>query len=167
MELHTGSHHWAYRTPDWPAAAVSGFVAGAVLMVLELLWTALGQGVSPWPTTHKIAAILMGTDALQSTGFSVSVVALALVIHYVLGIVFGMILCAVIVPFHLEDSIGMALFVGALFGLVLYLFNFYVMTRFLPWFVDMRGVATFMAHVMFGMTAAAMYWKLKRPDVER
>jgi hypothetical protein len=31
----------------------------------------------------------------------------------------------------------------------------------------MRGLATFVAHLVFGITAAAMYWKLKRPDAER
>jgi hypothetical protein len=41
------------------------------------------------------------------------------------------------------------------------------MTFFLPWFVDMRGMATLAAHLIFGMTTATMYWKLKRPDVER
>jgi hypothetical protein len=167
MELRIGSHRWADRAPDWPAAAVAGFVAGAVLMVLELLWSSLVVGTSPWGTSHKIAAILRGADALRSTGFSVGVVALALVIHYILGIVFGMLLCAVIAPFRMDSSLGMALLVGALFGLALYLFDFYGMTRFLPWFVDMRGMATLAAHLIFGMTAAAMYWKLKRPDVER
>jgi hypothetical protein len=167
MELHIGSHRWAYRSPDWPAAAVAGFVAGAVLMVLELLWVSLVVGASPWGTSSRIAAILMGPDALQSTGFSVGVVALALIIHYILGIAFGLVLCAILAPFHLDENLGIALTVGALFGLALYLFNFYGMTRLLPWFVEMRGMATLAAHVVFGMTTAAMYWKLKRPDANR
>jgi hypothetical protein len=167
MELHIGSHRWAHRAPDWAAAAVAGFVGGAALMVLELLWSSLVLGTSPWATSHKIAAILSGTDALRSTGFSVGVVALALVIHYILGIIFGMLLCAVIARLRMDSSLGPALFVGALFGLALYLFNFYGMTFFLPWFVDMRGMATLAAHLIFGMTTATMYWKLKRPDVER
>jgi hypothetical protein len=167
MELDLSSHRWAHRAPDWPAAAVAGFVAGAVLMVLELLWSSLVVGTSPWIASRKIAAILMGTDVLQSTGFNLGAVALALVIHYVLGIVFGMILCALIAPFHMDSSLGLVLLTGAVFGLMLYVFNFYGMTRFLPWFVDMRGLATFVAHLVFGITAAAMYWKLKRPDGER
>lgn len=167
MELHLESHRWAHRAPDWPAAAVSGFVAGAVLMVLELLWSSFVAGTSPWDTSHKIAAILMGQEALQSSGFSVGIVALALIIHYLLGIAFGMVLCAVIAPFRLDSSIGLELLIGALFGVGLYLFNFYGMTRLLPWFTDMRGMATLVAHLIFGVTAAAMYWKLKRPDVER
>jgi hypothetical protein len=167
MELHIGSHHWAYRSPDWPAAAVAGFVAGAGVMVLELLWVSLVVGASPWETTSKIAAMLMGPEVLQSTGFSVGVVTLALIIHYILGIAFGIVLCAILAPFHLDSNLAIALLVGALFGLALYLINFYGMTRLLPWFVEMRGMATLAAHLVFGMIAAAMYWKLKRPDANR
>jgi len=161
MELHLGSHHWEARMPDWPAAAVSGFVAGATLMVLELLWAATG-GQNPWIVSHKIAGIILGSDVAQSADFSIGVVALALAIHYVLGIVFGCILAVIISTSHFEDSLGMVLTIGALFGMVLYVFSFYMMTRAYPWFVDMRGLETFIGHVIFGMVAGFIYWKMKR-----
>ena len=69
MQLHMHSHHWEHRLPDWHAAAVSGFVGGAVLMVLELLWTTNVIGSSPWSPAHQIAAIVMGRDVLQSIDF--------------------------------------------------------------------------------------------------
>jgi len=161
MELHVGSHHWEARMPDWPVAAVSGFVAGATLMVLELLWSATG-GQNPWIVSHKIAGIVLGPDVAQSSEFSIGVVALALAIHYVLGIVFGCILAAIISTSHLDDSPGMVLTIGALFGMALYVFSFYVMTRAFPWFVDMRGLETFLGHVLFGMIAGFTYWRMKR-----
>jgi hypothetical protein len=167
MELHIHSHRWERRVPDWTAAAVSGFAAGAVLMVLELLWSTIAMDASPWTASHMIAAITMGPDTLQSTDFSVGVVAVALITHYVLGIVFGMVLCAIIAPFHFDSSIGMVLLVGALFGLALYLFNFYVMVQFFTWFADMRGWPTLVAHLIFGMAAAVMYWKLERRGLDQ
>lgn len=163
MEIHMHSHRWEHRSPDWIAAAVSGFVAGAVLMVLDLLWSVI-TGVSPWITSHRIAAIVMGPEALQSTDdFNFWVVAASLVTHYVLGIVFGMVMAAVIAPFHFDSSAGMVLLVGAIFGLALYLLNFYGMVLFFPWFADMRSWATLVAHLIFGMTAAYMYLKLEWP----
>jgi hypothetical protein len=162
MELHMNSHRWEHRMPDWPAAAVSGFVAGAVLMVLELLWSTMTMDTSPWVTSHMIAAIVLGPDTLQSADFSVTVIALALATHYVLGIVFGMVLAAIIAPFHFDSSAGMVLLTGAIFGLVIYLLNFYGMVLFFPWFAGMRGWATLAAHLIFGMAAAVMYWKLER-----
>ncbi|WP_292935761.1 hypothetical protein [Noviherbaspirillum sp.] len=163
MELHMRSHRWEQRAPDWLAAGVAGFAAGAILMVLELLWSATAMGGSPWTTSHMIAAIAMGPDALRSMEFSTGIVATALAIHYLLGIVLGLILGAIIAPFHFDSSAGMALLVGAVFGLVVYLFNFYGLERAFPWFAEMRGWPTLAAHLVFGMAAAEIYGKLERP----
>jgi hypothetical protein len=167
MELHMHPHHWEARTPDWTVAAISGFVAGAVAMVVELLWASIAVGISPWGITHKVAAIVMGPGSLQSTSFNLGVVTAALATHYVLGIVFGLILAVIIAQFHFDSSAGMVLTVGALFGLVLYLLNFYGMARLYPWFADMRGWATLATHLIFGMVAAFMYFKMERPEASR
>jgi hypothetical protein len=164
MELHLQTHRWEQRTPDWTVAAVSGFAAGAVLMVLELLWSSIVLGISPWQISHMIAALVMGPDALQSADFNLMIVATALVTHYVLGIAFALILSAIMVPFHFDSSLGLALLTGAVFGLAMYLFNFYGMARFFPWFMEMRGWSTLVAHAIFGMIVAAMYWKLEQVE---
>ncbi len=162
MELHMHTHRWELRSPDWTVAAVSGFAAGAVLMVLELLWSTIIMGASPWETSHMVAAITMGQDALQSIDFDLLIVAVALITHYVLGIAFALILSSVIVQFHFDSSIGMVLLTGAVFGVVMYLFNFYGMVRFFSWFAEMRSWATVVAHVVFGLIVASMYWKLEQ-----
>lgn len=162
MELHMHTHRWEQRMPDWTVAAVSGFVAGAVLMVLELLWSTIIMDGSLWQTSHMIAALTLGPDALQSSDFNLTIVAVALATHYVLGIVLGLILAAVIVPFHFDSSIGMVLLTGAVFGVVVYLFNFYGMVHFFSWFAGMRGWPALLAHIVFGMVSAAMYWKLEQ-----
>lgn len=170
MELHLHSHHWEARMPDWTVAAISGFVAGAVLMALELLWTANVIGMTPWTISHMVAAIVLGPDVVASAAsadFSIRIVAVALVTHYLLGIAFGMLLAAIMAPFHLDSSAGMALFTGAVFGLVLYLFNFYGMTRMFPWFTELRGWPTAFAHMAFGMVASMLYWQLERRDIRR
>jgi uncharacterized membrane protein len=164
MELHLHSHRWEARAPDWTVAAISGFVAGAVLMVLELLWTANVIGMTPWSVSHMVAAIVLGPDAMASADFSVRIVAVALVTHYLLGIAFGMLLAAIIAPFHLDSSWEMAMFTGAVFGLILYAFNFYGMTRMFPWFAELRGWPTALAHMVFGMVASTMYWQMERRD---
>lgn len=162
MELRMHSHRWVARAPDWIAAAVSGFVAGAILMVLELLWATNLMGASPWDTSHKIAAITMGPDILNQSGFNVTVVGVALITHYVLGVVFGMILAAIITPFQFDSSPITSMFVGAVFGIVLYLINFYGVVYLFPWFAEMRGMVTLLGHMIFGMVAGVMYWQLER-----
>ena len=164
MELHTYTRHWTHRVPDWPAAAVAGLAAGAVLMVLELLWSVFFVGTEPWRITHMVAAIVMGPDALQVSDFSVRLMATALATHYVLGIIFGLVLAALIATFHLDSSPGKALLSGAVFALALYLLNFYGMVAVFPWFADMRGWTTVAAHLIFGMTVAIIYRQLERPE---
>lgn len=155
------------RQPDWPAAAVAGLAAGAVLMVLELFWSTLVSGDSPWVASHMIAAMVLGPEALQTSQFSLSVVAVALVAHYVLGTLFGLLLAAIIVPLRLGSNPGTVALAGAVFGGALYLLNFYGMHQFFPWFASWRGAATLATHLLFGITAALLYWKLERHGTDR
>jgi uncharacterized membrane protein YagU involved in acid resistance len=167
MELHLQSHHWQARLPDWAAAAVAGFGAGGVLMLLELAWAAFFTNNDPWLATRMIAAMAMGWEVLQITGYSLAVLVAALLVHYTLGVVFGILLAALMAPFRLDSSSGMALAAGALFGLILYVLNFYGMTGVYTWFVALRGWPTAIAHVIFGMVAAFIYLKLERPSRPR
>jgi Na+/phosphate symporter len=150
------------RAPDWPAAAVSGFAAGALLMVLDLFWSSAITGGDPWATSRMIAAIVMGQQTLQSSTLSVDVVAVALAAHYALGVAFGILLVAVSAPLRLDATVGIAMLTGAVFGCSLYLVNFHGMVHFFPWFGEIRGWATLAAHLVFGMSSAILYWKLER-----
>lgn len=163
MELHMQSHRWESRQPDWAAGAVAGFGAGGVMMVLELLWSTLVSGGNPWLTSRMVAAMAMGWDVLQSNGYSLGIVMVALVIHYILGTVLGALLAAIIAPFRFDSSTGMSLLIGAAFGWLLYLFNFYVMVGAFSWFIPLRGWPTLVAHLIFGMVAAVVYRRLERP----
>lgn len=152
------------RSPNWLVAAVAGFAAGAVLMVLDLLWSAVVEGGGPWKTSHMIAPIILGPEILQSPSFTFnfSVVAVALATHYVVGILFGLVLAAIMAPLNLDSSLPKALMTGAVFGSALYLLNFFVMSNWFPWLADLRGWATVAAHLVFGTVAAFLYWKLQR-----
>jgi hypothetical protein len=162
MELHLRPHRWEARTPDWAAAAVAGFGAGGVVMLLELCWSTLIIGTNPWGASRMVAAIAMGQEVLASNDYSTSVLVVALIVHYVIGIGLGLLLAAIVAPFHLDSSVGMVLLAGAVFGLLIYLLNFYVVVGAFPWFAEMRGWPTAIAHVIFGLIAAITYWKLER-----
>lgn len=164
MELHIQSHHWERRMPDWLAAAVAGFLGGAAVIVLEFFWSIMVLNESPWRPTHKIAALVMGPGALeQMSDFSFWIVATALVLHYVLGATMGMILGAVMAPFRFDSSVGMEAIIGVAFGIVAYVWNFYVMTAVFPWFVSERGSGPLLANLLFGAVTAIVYGMLKRP----
>jgi hypothetical protein len=162
------SRAWKWRAVDWTAAAVSGFAAGAVLMVLDLLWSAFFNPEGPWRTSHMIAPIFTGTGDPRTTGygFSVAVVAISLATHYALGIIFGLVMAALLVQLKLDSTPARAMVAGAVLGVLLYLVNFEVLVGFFPWLVALRGADTLAAHVVFGITAALFYRRLKRTTTE-
>lgn len=162
MQLHLPLHRWHAHAPDWRAAMAAGLVAGAALMVLELFWSMTSLGTSPWTMSHRIAAISMGSGVLHSSEFNVGIVAVALATHYILGVAFALVMAAIIASFRWDTRPGTALFAGGVFGLVLYLFNFFVMVGLFPWFAEMRSWAAVMGHLLFGMIAAGMYLRLAR-----
>ncbi|KVV41437.1 hypothetical protein WT27_11855 [Burkholderia territorii] len=163
MELHLQSHHWQRRMPDWLAAAVAGLAGGALVIVLEFFWSTMVLDESPWQPTHKIAAMVMGRGALeQMSVFSFGIVGTALLLHYVLGAVMGMVLAAIMAPFRFDSSIGMEAVIGLAFGIAAYAWNFYVMTAVFPWFISERGSGPLLANLLFGVVTAIVYGVLER-----
>lgn len=165
MEFPLHLHRWARHSTDWTAAAVSGLAGGAVLMVLELLWSATRMDeVGPWRISQLVAALVMGPGVLQESAFAFDpgVAIVALLTHYALGIVFGLVLGFVASSLGYETDARGIVVAGALFGALLYLFNFYGMVQFVPWFVELRGWPTLIAHLVFGVAVALLYWKLGR-----
>jgi hypothetical protein len=150
------------RAADWPAAAVAGFGAGAILMVLDIFWSLAITGAGPWAASRMIAAIVMGPQILQSSGFDLTAVTVALLAHYAFGIAGGLVLAAVSAPLRLDSTLGLAVVTGAAFGLVLYVVNFYGMVNFFPWFAEVRGWTTVAINLIFGISTAVLYWKLER-----
>jgi ribose/xylose/arabinose/galactoside ABC-type transport system permease subunit len=143
---------------------VAGFAAGAVLMVLELSWAGLSSSDGPWRISQLVAALTLGPQTLQVSphSYDTAIVAVALATHYVLGVGFGLMLGFVIAGFRYDASLVVMLLIGAAFSVVLYLFNFYVLTGAFPWFAELRGWKTVLAHVVLGLATAAFYWKLAR-----
>ena len=164
METIHGVRTWHWRPPDWAAAAVSGFAAGGVLMVLDLLWSSFFSPEGPWRTSHMIAPIFIGTGPLAANGyaFSMTVVSVALVTHYAMGILFGLGIGFLMAQLQADATPGRAAAAGGILGLALYVLNFHLLLPLFPWFVEMQGADTLAAHVVFGVVAGVLYWRLKR-----
>jgi uncharacterized membrane protein YagU involved in acid resistance len=163
VELHLDSHHFTHRQPDWRAATLAGLIAGAIFLVLGVFLMTLvaGQGLMEPP--RMIAAIILGRGALQSPhAFSVGIVLAAFVVHFALAIVLALIVSLIMVSFSLDSSMGMAALAGAVFGVVVYVINFYGMTQFFPWFAEARNWVSVLVHIVFGIVAAGVYMKLER-----
>jgi hypothetical protein len=165
MELRLHLHRGLPREVDWFAAGVAGFAAGALLMVLELTWTASMSGEGPWRVTQLVAALILGPQATLSAApgqFSLPVVTVALATHYALGVFSGFVVAWVLALWHRTGQFGAAELVGAVFGAAVYVVNFHLLTALVPWFAELRGWSTFAVHVIFGLVTAVLYVRLAR-----
>ncbi|KZE35165.1 hypothetical protein [Crenobacter luteus] len=166
MDLHMHSHQMTHRLPDWRAAALAGLAGGVVFLVLAMLMASL-TGAGLWSPTHHIAAIVMGPGALAApAAFDFGVALAALAVHFALAVAMGLLLGLVMAPFHFDSSWGMASLVGAVFGLAVYLVNFYGMTALYPWFAELRGWPMLIAHLAFGVVTADAYRQMEVDDGE-
>jgi uncharacterized membrane protein YagU involved in acid resistance len=139
---------------NWKAAIIAGIVAGAIFMILEMILVPLVGGGSPWGPPRMIAAIGMGKEVLPPPGdFALMPVMVAMVIHFILSIIFAVILAFIIQRF----SLGLAILIGAIFGLLLYFINFYGFTAVFPWFAMARNAVSIFSHIVFGAAAAWIY----------
>lgn len=144
----------------WKAAIWAGVIAGAVFLILEMVMVPLFLGGSPWAPPRMIAATAMGQGVLPPPAtFNLGIFVVAAVVHFVLSILYAIIIAFII----FRMTIGPALLVGAAFGLVLYLVNFFILTGIFPWFANARNWVSVFAHVVFGLAAAWSYKALASP----
>ncbi|MBA3634528.1 MAG: hypothetical protein H0W58_17240 [Acidobacteria bacterium] len=145
---------------NWKAAILAGLIAGAIFMMLEMIMVPLFlPDGSPWGPPRMIAAIGMGKDVLPPPAtFALMPLMVAMVIHFILSIIFAIILAFIVSRFGL----GIAVLIGAIFGLLLYLVNFYGFTAIFPWFAMARNWVSIFSHIVFGAVAAWAYKALAR-----
>lgn len=144
----------------WKAAVWAGLISGVAFVMLEMMLVPLFMGGSPWGPPRMIAAIAMGKGVLPPPAtFDVGVLMAAMAVHLPLSVVFTLILAWIIARFDM----GVAVLIGAVFGLILYLVNFYGFTAIFPWFAMARNWVSIFSHIMFGIIAAIAYKQLAKP----
>ncbi len=144
---------------DKSATLWAAIIAGAVFMMLEMMMVPVFMGGSPWGPPRMIAAIGMGKSVLPPPAtFDAGIMGMAMLIHYGLSI-----LLAFLFAFIARGrTIGMATMLGAVFGLVVYLVNFYGMTAVFPWFAMARGWVGIFAHIVYGGVLGLVYASIAR-----
>ncbi|MET1535569.1 sodium:proline symporter [Burkholderia sola] len=143
--------------------AAFGAAVGSTVVEL-LLWTIAGDDAvqNLFRDARLTAAIVMGRNVLgASGGFDPVVMGVATLVHAALSLVYAAVLARLIRSLPLVA----ALFAGGAFGLLLYGVNLYGFTAIFPWFIPVRGAITLIAHLVFGITAAAVHYVARRASV--
>ena len=143
----------------WRAAVIAGLVAGALTMLLWMILWATVTGGSVWTPFHHVAAILLGEGVLApSQTLDWRVILAGTVIHLALAVLYALLLAFIIYRWELLAGI----IVGALFGLALYLVNYYTFTILFPWFFPLRSWMALVGHIFFGAVAGGLYELMER-----
>jgi hypothetical protein len=144
---------------DWRAAIIAGLIAGAVFLVVLLIAYPLATGGAPWAIFRFIGAIVLGEDVLPPpVTFDAGVVITALLVHFILSVLYTLVLAFIVHRWGILISI----IGGALFGLALYLINFFTFTIFFPWFFPARAWPFSLVHILFGAVAGGIYELLEK-----
>ena len=136
------------------AAIWAALIAGAVFMVMEMTLVSVFMGASPWGPPRMIAAIGMGEGVLPPPAtFDMGVMMVAMLIHFALSVLFAFVFAFI----AKGRTVGMATLLGAVFGLLVYFFGFYVMTAVFPWFAMGRGWIGIVSHIVYGAVLGWVY----------
>jgi len=144
---------------DWKAAVIAGLIAGAIFLLVLLVAYPLVTGGTPWTVFRFMGAIILGESVLPPpTTFDAGVVVTAVLLHFILSVIYTLVLAFIVHRWGILISvIG-----GALFGLALYLINFFTFTMFFPWFYPARAWPFSVVHILFGAIAGGVYELLEK-----
>ena len=142
------------RITRWGKGAFAGVIAGMLFMTVEMGLMKVFGGGNIWDPVRLSASITLGNRAVAtSTPFTFDIFFIGMMMHFLLSILYAVILGMLI----RKLKPAAAILAGAGFGLLMYFFHFYGLTAFYPWVVNSRNWIVVVAHLIFGMYAAWIY----------
>ena len=159
-------------TRSWVIAGlVGGIIAGIVFAMFEMIVAAI-MGDGFFAPLMMIGAIVLGQGALPmpepTIGLS-TIVPVGITVHMVLSIIYGAVFAAAASSVgFLRNNRWALIGVATVFGIALWIVNFYVVAPILfPWFGMANPVVQFLAHTFFFGTALGLVVAArKQPDGE-
>jgi hypothetical protein len=142
--------------------AIGGVIAGLVFAVFETIAAVVMDGLpAMFMPIRMISGIVLGAGAMDPSFPLITALIAGVLVHLVLSAIFGVIvgLIGFTIP-ALSQSTGMWLIVTSLFGLALWIVNFYVIAPIggWNWFpMQTNPIIQAIAHTLFFGTALGMY----------
>ena len=147
------------RNVTWRAIPVAGIVGGTVFLLINMIFNPILYGADAFFILQYFASLVLGADALIDASPMVFVV--GIIVHYVLSILFTLVISIVIHRWGLLVGIVG----GALMGLALYSINFFTITSFFE-FLDITNPIILVSHIAFGAVAGGIYEMMDTYDEE-
>ncbi len=145
------------RITRWGKGAYAGIIAGALFLALEMFLTGKFGSGAIWDPVRLSASVAMGNAVVaHERPITSDILFVGLLVHFLLSIWYAVLLGILI---H-KLKPGLAVLGGAGFGLLMYLFHFYVLAGIYPWVVNFRGGIALVTHLIFGISVAWIYSRL-------
>lgn len=143
----------------WIDGVWAGVIAGAAFMMLEMFLVWAVKGESPWGPPRMMAAMVLGEGVLPPPAtFDIGIMMTAMMIHFALSVVLGLLGAWIVHRFDM----GVALLIGAVYGLAIYIVNFLMIAPVaFPWFGKAPVGITIFTHIMFGAILTWAYILLR------
>lgn len=147
LDAQSGTGSWA------GAGLIAGLIAGVIFLVFEMLVAGI-MTPSAFGPPRMMSATVLGQGALppQPAIGIATALPVALVVHFALSSVYGVAFGAVAGSLgFLRSSRGVLVAAATVFGLGLWIVNFYVFAPILGWnwFAMANPVVQFVAHTFF------------------
>lgn len=139
------------RNVSWRAIPIAGVVAGTVFLLTNVLLTPLLLDVDSILVLRYFGSLVLGSDVL--TGNEAIVPIVGVILHYVLSLVFALVIAIVVHRWGLIVGIVG----GAILGAAIYGINLYTMTVFFEWFFAIHSGVLLLSHILFGAVAGGVY----------
>lgn len=139
------------RHVTWRAVLISGLVAGTLFLLADLVFAPIVTNVSAALTLRYFAALVLGSKVLTQTGTSILIT--GIIVHYVLSLVFALVIALVVHRWGLLVGIVG----GAILGVAFYGINLYTVTLLFPWFFAINSTVILLCHAIFGAVAGGVY----------
>lgn len=140
----------ATEMPDWGAAGWAGLAGGLAFGTVELLFR-------DFMPSKLVAALVLGDALLEPLPeYKTIIDASAVGVHFTLSLIFARLLILLVHRHRLSYAIEE----GLAYGLGLYLLNFHALALAFPWLAIGQGLATLIAHAVYGVTVVLAYRRL-------
>jgi hypothetical protein len=149
----------SYSNLDGRAVLIAGLGGGTLFLLTILLFTPVVLGVDASLVLRYFASLVQGSDVLTDGNSTVLVV--GVIVHYVLSVLFALLIAIVIHRWGLLIGI----LGGALMGLAIYAFNYYTMTLFFPWFFAVNNIVLLVGNMVYGAVTGGIYEVFDHYDV--
>lgn len=134
------------RYITWRAVLVSGLAAGTLFLLTAVILAPALLKVDAGLMLKYFAALVLGSQVLTQSGSSILIT--GVVVHYVLSVVFALVIAVVVHRWGMMVGI----IGGAIYGI-----NLYTLTLFFPWFFAINSMVILLCHVIFGAVAGGIY----------